>query len=911
WASRRKSVGKETIGSASGVSTITGGGASSGGQSHLSGITEKSVSGEEEAVVQHAALVRTASIAEMRPAVYTSAPGSPPEFAGDQRWSIGQGGAHARTTSADLLDRAVRNRRSAQQLQFLSVTHPDARRSAVEGVWEEEEEGEDLVYVRSEDVVRPKEAGESTGKGSTFTGLGSTYTGAGRDSGYVGSTRDSTYPGSTYPGAWAEPPSPNEMTPALGYAQPMIRGLATMPATPGHSTPGAGPSTQSPTSAGFSSPGPGTATFSALDTKKAQRASVTSYVSSMFSPFSTAHSSQHASAGHHGTASGTRTFAFSWRGNTTQEEVPPLPTPSPHVARMWEAYYRAGGSTAAPSAEAAHSHAGTTSESTRLSTVARREGTMELPALVQRAEKLNEMLELGRLPYRSKSSFAPSSPRVMDVPVGVDHEGNDVYSTTGGFTGEKPPRRTRSIRSVFTSISDRSRRFIGGGGGTSLRSSLVDIPGQGNMRFNKLPEEHRGRERKVQWGEGAGVKPARHARPARTIVSRRTMYIIRAALIFIILSIISISVGLSRALIRRKPDAGGFTCKEVNQTGRLCDLDASCVCTSSLAGQCNPLANSVASLIDPVNRFFNPSPAFTPASVALSLWELQGSPLPGANCANQADLIDVGPALGDSGANRTEFARSALLWTLVMSMDVNGTARMQDFVQGLDFSLLDGPGAQSVAGQFRFGAAGYQVDFDALTVSQPVVSWIGAGKPSDEQVGLVSERLKAALDRVYTFAAASSAQRMTALQRYWTNYVLGASDVRAPPPTNTSALFNLTSSLDTLPVLEVALFGTVGPSDLGEAVADFATADGQLFFGSSDADAFRNWAVQRAGSVVWADGALAAQVVREGARDETFELVWKGASQLLQNAQTAGTKTSRSDVQRVVDAFGGIGYMGS
>ncbi|KAG8682179.1 hypothetical protein FRC08_015135 [Ceratobasidium sp. 394] len=678
----------------------------------------------------------------------------------------------------------------------------------------------------------------------------------------------------------------------------------------------------------------------------------------------------------------------------------------------------------------------------------------------------------------------------MDVPVGVDHEGNDVYS--GGFTGEKPPRRTRSIRSVFTSISDRSRRFIGGGGGTSLRSSLVDIPGQGNMRFNKLPEEHRGRERKVQWGEGAGVKPARHARPARTIVSRRTMYIILAALIFIILSIISISVGLSRALIRRKPDAGGFTCKEVNQTGRLCDLDASCVCTSSLAGQCNPLANSVASLIDPVNRFFNPSPAFTPASVALSLWELQGSPLPGANCANQADLIDVGPALGDSGANRTEFARSALLWTLVMSMDVNGTARMQDFVQGLDFSLLDGPGAQSVAGQFRFGAAGYQVDFDALTVSQPVVSWIGAGKPSDEQVGLVSERLKAALDRVYTFAAASSAQRMTALQRYWTNvlqfpageldtfrnvaksspvlfpfdatssnvrqlfnnvnqsfpppaacypnlstdelkainkmetnafgldavnsspstldsscfssrpvygildlarlrtpfisgkprqavqlasaansrvsvhlgrdlagvpsassslanltgtddartfgtldnmdhvllsylqafpsiqaasalvqYVLGASDVRAPPPTNTSALFNLTSSLDTLPVLEVALFGTVGPSDLGEAVADFATADGQLFFGSSDADAFRNWAVQRAGSVVWADGALATQVVREGVRDETFELVWKGASQLLQNAQTAGTKTSRSDVQRVVDAFGGIGYMGS
>ncbi|KAG9084468.1 hypothetical protein FRC07_013630, partial [Ceratobasidium sp. 392] len=142
-------------------------------------------------------------------------------------------------------------------------------------------------------------------------------------------------------------------------------------------------------------------------------------------------------------------------------------------------------------------------------------------------------------------------------------------------------------------------------------------------------------------------------------------------------------------------------------------------------------------------------------------------------------------------------------------------------------------------------------------------------------------------------------------------HVLGASDARAPPPSNTSTLFNLTSSMDKLPVVEVALFGTVGPDDLSAAVAGFANANGELFFGSSDADAFRAWAVQRAGSVVWADGALAQQVVREASRDQTFELVWEGASKLLQNAQTIGTKTSRSEVQQVVDAFGRIGYLGS
>lgn len=167
------------------------------------------------------------------------------------------------------------------------------------------------------------------------------------------------------------------------------------------------------------------------------------------------------------------------------------------------------------------------------------------------------------------------------------------------------------------------------------------------------------------------------------------------------------------------------------------------------------------SLVDPVNTFFNPSPAFTSASVALAIWELQGSPLPGANCANQADLVDVGPALsftetGTLAANRTEFARSALLWTLVMSMDTNGTARMQEFIQGLNFSLLDGPTASTIAGEFLFGAAGYQVDFGNLTVSQPAVTWVGAGKPSDAQVALVGGDVRKALDRVYTFAAGKS-----------------------------------------------------------------------------------------------------------------------------------------------------------
>ncbi|KAB5592221.1 hypothetical protein CTheo_4318 [Ceratobasidium theobromae] len=978
---------------------------------------------EETGIVQQA--IRTSVL---RPVLRSALDGP---YAG----SRDLGSAHARTTSADLafharsssadLDRAVRNRKAVPS----SVM----------------EEGDDLVYATRDDLH----------------------------------TRDAdSYLDSPYI-AWADPASPNEITPALrdsmvnDTASYMRRGMpspssfrprfkeqvgtpSTAPATPGHGGYGF-PATPN------SAPLPG----EEPPRKHARRISGVSFVSSVFSKFS-----GHASAGHN---SSTKGFSFALRG-----EVPPVPT----------------------------LHLQVKDDHARASVV-KREGALELPALAHRAEQLNEMLELGKLPYRSKSTLSNSSPRVADVPVGVDQEGNDVSGE--GYTDEKALKRNRSLRSVFTTISDRSRRFFPGTGSASLRSSVVDIPGQQNLRFNKLPEEHRA-ERKVQWGEGTGVPPPR-VKLKRPLPRKKILTLAGIAGLAIV-AIVGVAVGITRG--KMVPDAGGFACSTTNRTGNLCDLDAACVCTSAVGGQCNPLAQSIADLVAPVNRLFDPSPAWTPASVALALWEIQGSPLLNANCANQAVLVDVGPALstsegGSAQSNRTQFARSALLWTLVESMDTNGTAQMQRFIQGLDFSRLDGPNA---AGEFLYGAAGYQVDFGRMTVSQPAVTWVGAGRPSDAQVGLVGNDLRGALDRVYTFAsggfndlswlkwadflflflfylAASSAQRSTALARYWTNtlqlpaaklsdfrtvassspvllpfdadsstitplfsspnqsfppplgcwpglaeetvdtidavevrafglsavssaksldsscfssrpvygvldiartrlgfvqdgapkqavrvasaatsrvavrlgralagvptlstvanqtglddtrtygtlnlmdhvllayleafpstqaaaalvdFVLGSTDAKAPPPSNTSALYNLTSGMEQVPVLEVAFFGTVGSDDLDLSIADFATKSGELFFGSANGDTFRSWATNRTGSVVWSDGPLAAQVVRESTLDRTFEEVWKAASTLLSNAQTAGTKTSRAEVGEVVSAFGTIGYMGT
>lgn len=116
---------------------------------------------------------------------------------------------------------------------------------------------------------------------------------------------------------------------------------------------------------------------------------------------------------------------------------------------------------------------------------------------------------------------------------------------------------------------------MGGGlpnnGSASLRSSLVDIPGQENMRFNRLPEEMREQVQgpKVRWGEGTGVPPVRSPRP---VASRKRLWTFVTIAVLAIVAIIGVSVGLTQSLGKRKPDAGGFTCSAVNRTGRLCDL---------------------------------------------------------------------------------------------------------------------------------------------------------------------------------------------------------------------------------------------------------------------------------------------------------------------------------------------------
>lgn len=140
-------------------------------------------------------------------------------------------------------------------------------------------------------------------------------------------------------------------------------------------------------------------------------------------------------------------------------------------------------------------------------------------------------------------------------------------------------------------------------------------------------------------------------------------------------------------------------------------------------------------------------------------------------------------------------------------------------------------------------------------------------------------------------------------------FVANSSPTSAPPTT-----LNATT-LASIPGMEVALFGTVGPTDIDHSISSYATPSGSLFFGSQTGTVFREWAANAATSstsVVWTDLATSAKVVKETvADDSTFDAVWQGASTMITNANVMGKVTGASDVATIVGVFEQIGYLGS
>jgi hypothetical protein len=176
------------------------------------------------------------------------------------------------------------------------------------------------------------------------------------------------------------------------------------------------------------------------------------------------------------------------------------------------------------------------------------------------------------------------------------------------------------------------------------------------------------------------------------------------------------------------------------------------------------------------------------STVSTSLWVAQGR-FQGSSCVEQVDMIDVGPGLDvERQRNRTQWAQSALLWTLTQTQDSDSVADLQKIVQKADWSHLptpDGP-TTSAGSDFITVVAGYNYDFASQTITPIPANFVTSGQPQSEQVSRVDDQVLSTLDRMYSYAvgkhnslpllvgnlmisSASSEQREHALLQYWTN----------------------------------------------------------------------------------------------------------------------------------------------
>lgn len=515
-------------------------------------------------------------------------------------------------------------------------------------------------------------------------------------------------------------------------------------------------------------------------------------------------------------------------------------------------------------------------------------------------------------------------------------------------------------------------------------------------------------------------------------------------------------VGIITAVVMTQRNHHSSTCAN-DLAGAACNLNSTCVCT--LSTRCDGLAKNIVDLIPQLNGAFSIN--MTANSVYNNIWLAQGSTT-GSNCASQSLLVDVGKNLDQQTfPNRTHWAQTSLLWNVVQSQDLQASTELRTFVQNAPWQLLqasDGPLSIN-SSKFTTTVSGFTFNFATQTISQPPVSFITQGQPTNAQVAQVGSVAGSTLDRMYSFALASSTQRDNALKNYWTTtlqqriedlatfktalstspillpfngtspailslynsslfppplacypglgnvqlqqitalesgvfglspasnatqfdaacypnhpvygvldvlrlrlpfldsetgvahqaavlktdvapravvytgaqlstwpntssanfkpdprsygtlglsshivlqylssipdvsvasalvkFVLNSTSNNSVPPDPSSPLFQF---LSTIPVLEVAVFGSVEPADIGSAVASFALPSGSLFFGSVQGSAFRNWAITTiGGSVAWTETPTSPLVVRDNSlSDVTINQTWTAISTAIQN----------------------------
>ncbi|KAI0348514.1 hypothetical protein BDW22DRAFT_96751 [Trametopsis cervina] len=99
----------------------------------------------------------------------------------------------------------------------------------------------------------------------------------------------------------------------------------------------------------------------------------------------------------------------------------------------------------------------------------------------------------------------------------------------------------------------------------------------------------------------------------------------------------------------------------------------------------------------------------------------------------------------------------------------------------------------------------------------------------------------------------------------------------ATPPTSASPI---SGNLSSLPLLEVAVFGTIATSDIDSVASSLSNSAGGVYFGSLPSSVVRNWTIDSVqAEVTWTENATAPLVVRDSSTsDPNFNGVWSAAT---------------------------------
>ncbi|TRM66196.1 hypothetical protein BD626DRAFT_453466 [Schizophyllum amplum] len=369
----------------------------------------------------------------------------------------------------------------------------------------------------------------------------------------------------------------------------------------------------------------------------------------------------------------------------------------------------------------------------------RKEATMPLPQLIDRAGALRGMLEKGHLAHYSydtarmdqiKRGLLVVSPTSPDMRTYDPHHNHQTHYFES--TGVNPWQTTGAWRSQAN-------------GQGALGNDVDQLP-----------------------------SPSKELRPPLFALAssprKRRLYILGAILLVMALALgIGLGVGLQKHE-RALPDCGN-----VNVTGMACNLDATCECTATSG--CNGLAQEIVRLTPLVNDAFQTD--FTIAGVFNSFWVALGTSSSGS-CIAQALVVDVAEGLDPvTASNRTAWAQMAILWNLVQSQDVATAQGLKDFVNGADWTSLsnpDGPMTDSDYPTFSTTVSGFTFNFATQQVTEPSVSFVSNAQPITQQANKPNDDAKATLDRMYSYALASATQQASALKTYWTNVLQLAGD---------------------------------------------------------------------------------------------------------------------------------------